>query len=242
MPEELTLPGNPEKDKKKKRKKQERLFKCTDAYLLQQSRVKHAFLLEHIADFTAFDPLFDATYAANWLAAIEDGEGITNDETTMDESQGIAEDLKKAVEKLIACVADVEYYANKAFENDKEVLYEFAFQKVQRPEQYNLNFIINCMVIRMIAEDDYEVELQAAGMPPTLPDDLGSRIEDAAGHEVNHEKFKRTRIKRTRLRIKAYNEIYKTAEAVYNAAQVMYRENPTVSNLFSTAIFFTPGK
>ncbi len=121
------------------------------------------------------------------------------------------------------------------------MLYEFGLAKVQRPEQYNLEFIVNSAVIRMLAEDDYETELQAAGMPPSLPNDLNSLISETAALEVSHEKFKRTRIKRTRLRIKAYNDIFKTAEAVYNAAQVIYRENTTVRDLFSTAIFFTPG-
>jgi hypothetical protein len=50
--------------------------------------------------------------------------------------------------------------------------------------------------------------------------------------ELTHEKFKRTRIKRTRLRIKDMNQLFDYYDNVRKAAQVIYSDNPIEAELF----------
>jgi len=232
MPEETFIPEGTVTEKKKKRKKHERLFKCSDADFLQRSHVFRQHFLNNKADFVSFHASYNDPFAANWLAKIEAGEALPTDDNTLAELTIQKNNLDEAVERLIECIIDVEYFAEKAFADDKEVLHEFKFNQVNHPDYYNLQFIINCEVIYRLATEDYNAPLLAANMPPTLTTDLKNCLTETTEQEILHEKFKRTRLQRTRLRIKHYNEIYKMNEDVHNAAQCIYRLNDEVRDLF----------
>ena len=221
-----------EKQKRINRKKTERKFDGTDASFIAQSRVIHKLFLERMSQFTAFDADFDITYANNWLAKIEFCEAITTDETTMHEMAGIKEKRDKKVLEMIAKVSEVEFYAIKAFYEEPEVLHEFQFNKVSRLDQYSLNFIIDISTIRSLATDDYNTELTNAGMPPTLLPQIEVLFDELTAMEMYHEKFKRIRIKRTRLRIKDMNELYVQTFAVSTAASVIFASKPETAGMF----------
>ena len=218
--------------KRTKRKKVERKFLYSDADFMSKSRVKHKHFTNRLSHFTAFDADFDITYANNWFAKIEFCESITSDETTMYEMADIKDSLDKKVIELIAKVSELEFYVLKAFKDEPEVLHEFQFNKVNRLDQYSKDFIINVYLIQLIAQQDYLAELTTAGMPPTLLTELDTIKGEVAQMELAHEKFKRTRIKRTRLRIKDMNQLFDYYDTVRKAAQVIYTDNPIDAELF----------
>jgi hypothetical protein len=84
----------------------------------------------------------------------------------------------------------------------------------------------------LLAETDYNAELLAAGMPPAAPSELDTATEETAAFEIAHEKFKRTRIQRTRIRIKEMNQLFAINEEVRNAAQVIFADKPEVAGLW----------
>jgi hypothetical protein len=221
-----------EKQKRTNRKKAERKFNVSDPVFCAQSRVKHKLFSDRLADFNAFDADFDINYANNWFAKIEFCESITNDETTVDEMRIIKGDLDQKVIELIAKVNEVEFYALKAFKDDTEVLHEFQFNKVNRTEQYSFNFIAGVFTIYSFAGNEYNAELTSAGMPPTLLTELRALGEAVIRLEFDHEKFKRIRIRRTRLRIKDMNQLFDYRDAVRKAAQIIYADKPEISGMF----------
>jgi hypothetical protein len=233
MPDSTNTPLEPDTKKKRNRKKQERKFLGNDADFLAFSRVKHKLFTDRLADFTAFDPDFDATYAANWLAKIKYCEAITSDETTMREMASVKSDLQQKVLEVIAHLSKLEYYALDAFKNDPEILHEFQFNKVNSLYQYKVSFIIDGFVIQSLAYNEYNAPLTAVGMPATLLIQLTNLLQEAATLEISHEKFKRIRIMRTRLRIKDMNALYDFYEKVRLAAQIIYADKPEVAGVFA---------
>jgi len=233
MPETPTPSEQPEKEKKKNRKKQERKFRDTDANYTSKSRSWQRHFTDRLALFTAFNPLFDITYANNWMAKIETCEGLLDDETIVDEMAGIMVKLNQHVVTLITHINALEFYAKRAFKDEPEILYEFQFNKVNRFEQYSLKFIVKVYVIMSLAEVDYNAELLAAGMPPNTLTDLETVLEEVTNHEIYHEKFKSIRIRRTRERIKEMNQLYEINEEVRQAAQVIFFSQPEVAGLFA---------
>jgi len=233
MPDTNTTPVVPAKRKRGNRKKKERKFSGIDADFLALSRVKHKLFTERLADFTAFDPDFDATYAANWFTKILFCEAITSDETTMREMASINDDLKRKVTETIAKLSKLEYYALEAFKDDTEILHEFQFNKVNSLYQYKVSFIIDAFIIHSLASEEYNVALTAVGMPATLLTEIRALLFEVGALELNHEKFKRIRIMRTRLRIKDMNELFDFYEKVRLAALIIYADKPEVAGVFA---------
>jgi len=232
MPDSPTPTPESEIKKKRNRKKQERKFLISDADYLAYCRVRHKHFTEQLADFTALDPGLNIAFANTWFAKIEACEALPEDETTMHEMAGYREQLDKKITALIAKINIIEIFANIAFQAEPEVLYEFQFNRVNRPDQYNLNFIVNANVIKMLADVTYNAELTAAGMPPTAITDLENAVDEAASHEMYHEFFKRIRIQRTRIRIKEMNLLFDMTERVRKAALVIYADKPDDARLF----------
>jgi len=232
MPDELTTPQPKEKVKRKYRKKAFRLFKADDAAFIQSQHVMRKHFINYLPQFIAHDPIFDAPFATNWQTKITECEELPTDDTNTADQTGIASRLQASVATLVKAVSDIEYYANKAFAHKQEVLYEFQFNTVNRPDQYKLQFIVNCVVIRMLAEDDYEAELLAAGMPPALITNLDNAIDQTSSLEMAHEKMKRLRIKNARIRVEQLNNLYKISQQVTQAAAVIFFNKPEERALF----------
>jgi hypothetical protein len=232
MPDSTNPAETVVKKKKQIRKQEARKFLGTDAEFMSKSRVKHKHFTVKLPQFTAFDADFDITYANNWVAKIEFCESITSDKTTVNQLEIIKGNLDLKVSELTAKVNEVEFYALKAFKDEPGILHEFQFNKVNRPDQYSKDFIINVYVIHLIAQQDYLAELTTAGMPPSLLTELDTIKSEVSQLELEHEKFKRTRIKRTRLRIKDMNELFDYYDTVRRAAQIIFVDNPIEAELF----------
>jgi hypothetical protein len=223
-------PNSPQK--RKRIVKRERLFELPDARFLQRNHVLHQHFTNRLSAFVGFDPVFAPPFALNWKNAIEAAEVFPDDETTLDELQQLTDNLTTQRQQLVALLRDYEYYARKAFAATPAVLHEFQFEKIAALQQKPAALILAALVLVTIAETDYPTELTAAGLPPTLLSSIQLATKAVAGAEVQQEKFKRTRIKRTRLRIAALNAIYKTAQQVIAAANVIYRTDAENRSLF----------
>jgi hypothetical protein len=232
MPEESTTPQQPEKPKRKHRKKELRLFNGTDAAFIQSHNVLRKHFLNYLPAFITFDSSFGNPFAADWLLLIEECEGLPVDETHLGEQEGISDIVKDAVLRLIAKVAELEFFVHKAFPGDDDLHYEFQFNKVSRLDQYDVNFIVNCLVIRLLVINFYETDLLAVGMPPTFLAEYEALCEQTASTEMLHKLSLRIRIHRARVRVKTLNRLYKTGELVKKAAKVIFKTKPDVAGLF----------
>jgi hypothetical protein len=226
-------PEQPEPKKYKRRKKQERHFAGNDADYIQHSRVKLKHFAENMPQFTGFDTQFSPIFLAQWQSQIEQCEALPNHETTQDELTQHAFLRNDALTILLEKIKTIEYYAQKAYKDEPEALYELGFHKIKRPDQYTLDFIIHCLAIHQLAEEDYNAELLAAGMPPAAITELETAITEVARHEINHEKFKIIIMRRTRLRIKAMNQLHAINETVKSAAAVIFINNEATRGLFA---------
>jgi hypothetical protein len=232
MPNGNPTPETEQKPKRKYRKKLRRTFNETDSDFIQANHNLHKHFTDRIADFTAFDPVFDIAFATAWLEKIKECEEFPADDNNIGEQLIEKRKLTEALKPLIKKINDLEYYVTKAFPDDDEILYEFGFADVARPEQYSLQFIVNCMVIRMLADIHYQTQLLNVGMPLSLLQDLEDLIGEVAGHEMNHEMAKRVRIQRARNKIINLNKLHSFANTVKRAAKTIYYYNPEVAGVF----------
>lgn len=232
MPEESTPPQPSENEKRKHRKKTLRLFNGSDADFIQSNHVLRKHFLNYLPDFISFDSSFDNPFAADWLALIDECESLPVDGTHLGEQEGISDIMKERLLLLIAKVAELEFFVHKAFPDDDDLHYEFQFNKVSRLDQYDVDFIVNCYVIRLLVINFYQAELLAVGMPPTFLDEFDVECEQTASTEILHALAKRIRIHRARIRVITLNRLYKKAELVKKAARVKFKAKPDVAGLF----------
>lgn len=203
-----------------------------DAVFLQSSRTLRKHFENMLGDYNAFDSDFNASFIANWLAAIEASEGHTTDETERDELQIRSDDEQEALAAYVRKLDELEYYCHKAFDDtDPDTLLLFAFDQRSKALQSMPRFILWAATIWDFYDDQLP-HLLNAGMPLQLDSDLDTFFETFSEKVVAQEKQKRLMKLSTRKRIAKLNKVSSFNKQVNAAAQVIYRNKPVERAVF----------
>jgi len=203
-----------------------------DAEFLSSSRTLRKHFENMLADFTNFDSDFNAPFIADWLAAIEDAEGHTTDETERDEMQYLTSEVQRTLDEFLKKLDELEYYCHKAFDDtDPDTLLLFAFDQRTKALKSMPRFIL-WYVTSQDFYDDQLPHLLNAGMPLQLDTDLDTYAEAFFDAEIAQEKHKRLMKVSTRKRIAKLNKVFSFNKKVNAASQVIYRNMPIERALF----------
>jgi hypothetical protein len=202
------------------------------AHFLQSSRTLRKHFENMLADFTNFDSDFNAPFIADWLAAIEDAEGHTTDETERDEMQYLTSEVQRTLDEFLKKLDELEYYCHKAFDDtDPDTLLLFAFDQRAKALQSIPRFIMWYLTMEDFYDDQLP-HLLNAGMPLQLDTDLDTFAGEFYLAEIAQEKQKRLMKVSTRKRIAKLNKVFSFNKKVNAASQVIYRNMPIERALF----------
>jgi hypothetical protein len=224
---------NPEEKKKRKKKILFRKSDVMDDFLLiENSRTWHALFVEHLAEFSGFSTAFDAAYAADWLAMINDFEKHPTDETMRDKVEEKEADLEPGRKLLRLNINEIEFYVKRAFTEKQRKEEEFGFEKLRKriTEGEGRWALAANMVQKMLV--DYAPELAAANMPAGLPAQYENALSVFGNAEVDMEYAQRLRIRATTARIEKFNALFDKHMDVKKAAEIIFNERPDILKQF----------
>jgi hypothetical protein len=208
----------------------DRPYRITDAAAVQNSTVRQNLFTEYMADFVDFDPDFDTPFAQNWTDAINLAVAQYTDETTMDQLSGYTADLNTAVKQARSTMADLRFFAQKAF-GTRGMYTVFNFKVHDRMTRQPANYVIYLKVQHALAVE-FATELTNKGMTPAQIAAIATAADLLQTAEVAQEKFKRTRLHRTLIRKDVMARMYSFDQSVNRAAEVIYAEDEVKRGLF----------
>lgn len=222
---------------KKKKSRLDRVIRKgsveNDAEFAQQNRVYQKLFVERLGAFTAKDPELTMAFANDWLQAIETLTDQPTDELMQDYIQQKVGLVEEWIAKVMVFITDLEFFAGKAFPNDKRMPFEFGFDLLQKESvSTNPRFIIYCFAAQEVA-GDYETLLIAKGLPANWRTDFDVLLTEGPALYVQLEMTKRYRIRATTARVKAYDNLYEFWKRIARTAAVIYRTQPEVAGLWS---------
>ena len=220
--------------KRKYRKKeiQRKTFEIDDSNLRMKSDEWHILFLERLADFEAFDPTLNQSFANNWLSLIQAFGSNDSDNLLVARLEGATAQVKEKTDAVLLQLDSLEYFVKKAFPGKARILHEFGFEKMRNANTSGTaRFTVNAFTMLKLIPD-YEAALLAAGMPASLSSDLETATNQLAESEVEQEYHKRLRLRATGQRIDLFNELYEIYRLVNKAAHIIYRHSPAHAGLF----------
>jgi len=212
--------------------KDNRDFHGDFAEFLQSSRTLRKHFENMLADFINFDSDFNAPFIDDWLAAIQDAEEHTTDETERDELQHLGSEVQRTLAEFLKKLDELEYYCHKAFDNtDPDTLLLFAFDQRAKALKSMPRFFLWVITMGDFYTEHLPTQL-TAGMPAQLDLDLDTFRQAFFNAEIAQEKHKRIMKFNTRKRIAKLNKVFSFNKKVNAASQVIYRSKPIERALF----------
>lgn len=213
-----------------------RVYKGTDADMLSQIMRCLSFFKSHLADFTAYDPHFDAAYLANWRNALDNDVAryYDMDKAEVFEENLLLKDTGKELKKCYAKYRDVKYFAGKAFPDNKEALREFGEGSYSKVRNSHLRMVQFMEKLHGVATK-YKTELIAQNYTQAGIDEIATITNLLRESNQKQQLKKIERPTETRKRIEAFNAFYGFGQKVSEAAKEIYRENSVLRNEFLLA-------
>lgn len=203
-----------------------RNYEGSDSYMVQTSLTLHALLTNDLADFTDFDPEFDATFLENWHDAIEAADAIVRDQVVQDIIEGQTATVIQTMTLCRKKYKEVKYFAEKAFAGNKPVLDEFGTEDYTKSRNRQ-GKLIELMGILHKAAEKYKVALIAKQYSQPRIDAIKTLRDSLQDANTDQDVAKKGRPMLTKERIDVLNAAYKFVSQVCDAAQLIYEDEQT---------------
>lgn len=196
------------------------------ADIVSLGRLKQGFLTADIADFSAFDPSFSATYISAFVAAIDAAEAFPDDETVVDIMTGFTivrdtkwAECKKAYQRL-------KFFIEKAFPTNIAVQNEFGFNDYYESSK-TVEKMVRFMYKLYQTAMKYSVQLTQANVSATDITALLTLHDELKEADYKQEEYKNERQKHTQKRGELVEDLYKNyISYVCKAGKIIYADNP----------------
>lgn len=212
--------------------KAERKYRGKDSHMLSQIFNALSFFEIHLAEFTTFDPQFDAAYLTNWRAAQKNiSKYYDMDRVEVHIEKLLLEDTGKSLTDCHAKYRDVKYFASKAFPDNKEALREFGegtYRKVRNSHLRMVQFMETLHGVAM----KYKTELIAQNYTQPAIDEIATLATALRDDNHAQQLKKKERPTETRKRIEAFNTFYGFGQKVSEAAKELFRNRPVERDEF----------
>lgn len=201
--------------------KVERAYTVSDATMLERLATIQSLFAEDLADFTAFDADFNATFRDEWTADREAAEALSTDETIQDELADLTQNVDEAMAAGRDKWNEIKYFIKKAFPDRPARQNEFGADDYREASVVQRDFIGFLEKLHAKAEK-YKVELIAAKYTQAQIDEIETLRSNLAIANRAQENFKAQRLSDTEDRKIALNKPYLTMVRVNEAAQIIY--------------------
>ena len=204
--------------------KTKRNYTVSDSEMLQDSATVHQLFVDDLADFTAFDPNFTATYAADWEADIDTALALPTDELYRDQIQVKTQTVQEKMQACRGKYIEVKYFVLKAFANNKAVQQEFGLDDYNTARQSDIKLQEFMLRMHQIATN-YSAELIAAGYTATQITEILTLADELGTKNIDQEVFIKEQLTTTQNRIQSMNTVYEKRSLIAQAAKIIYASN-----------------
>lgn len=208
-----------------------RKFSTPDAYLVEYAKDMRNLYLDDVADFTAFDPDFNAAFAADWLTKITNAEAQLTDEIIVDVQTQYTDAVTTAMKNCQNYYQEVKFFVQKAFKNEKSIQNEFGADNYNNIRG-NQPQLIEFMRDLYATANKYATQLDAVNFGAAKIArirDFADALDQANQNQNNYIKGRPTI---TAERIGIYNTLWDTLSLVSAAAKIIYRDNAAKYNQY----------
>lgn len=201
-----------------------RNFGASDAQMLEFARLVHTHHTTDLADFTAFDPDFDAPWAASFLTAIEDAENFSSDNQLIDVVAQLTLDVEAKMNECRQLFQGMKFFIEKAFPNKPGTWNEFGYNDYQRSRQVQSR-MIQFMLDLHESATKYSVQLNAANFDAPKIAEIQTLAQELQTLNTQQEAAKGGRSTASNDRVILLNHAWTMAQTVRKAAKIIYMNN-----------------
>ncbi len=211
-----------------------RIFTESDSDMISKINLMREVFNDNLSKFTAYDSQFNASFYLNWEAACKDALMIglgDSDEQLTDHDAILIDESNQSLAKCCAKYRDVQYYAGKAFPDNKEALKEFGQGQYSKVCTSRLRMVQFMETLHGVA-DKYKVELIAQNFAQPAIDEIATLANELREDNKAQQMKKKERPTQTRKRIEALNRFYSIGRQVARAARAIYRTRKDLPSSF----------
>lgn len=201
-----------------------RQFSGSDSQMLEFARVIHTHFTTDIADFTAFDADLDATYAGNFLTAIDNAENFSSDYQLIDALAQLSLDVEAEMTKCRKLYQGMKYFIEKAFPNRPGTWNEFGYNDYDRARKKQSE-MIQFMLDLHESATKYATELDSAGFDASKVAEIQTYAQALQNANLAQEQAKGSRANLSEARIILLNSAWGMLQNIRKAAKVIYMDN-----------------
>lgn len=209
----------------------ERLFKISEAELLEFAETTTDFLTTDLMDFSTFDSTITENYVLQIRQSIEQVKSIKSDQVVIDEMAELTQEVKNAMNDCNSAYKSIAFFVKKAFAENQAVQNQFGFNDYRNVNSSQPKFIL-FMEQLAITVNKYKAELIAEGCKEELINSLSGKAEDFKNADIAQEKFKKERVLITQERTRILNKIYSFLKPLNDIALIIYSDNQAQMNKY----------
>ncbi len=199
-------------------------YSLSDEVMIEDARTKRATYAEDIADFTAFDPDFDAAYGTAFEAAIDTAEATDDDETVLDQQAQLTAAIETEMKNCSDKFQDSKPFIIKAFPDDVGIQNEFGFNDYKKARDNQAVFTKFMLKFHKIATK-YSAQLIAVNYTAPKIAEILTRYEALRDADIAQEVFIKNRPVKTQERISLMNAAWAIEKTICNAGKRIYKNN-----------------
>jgi Carboxypeptidase regulatory-like domain len=199
-------------------------FRITNPDMIQDARTKHGAYVEDLADFTDFDPDFDAAYGNTFELAIDDAEAMDDDETVLDQQAQLTVAIETEMKNCRNKYQDSKPFIVKAFPDDVAIQNEFGFNDYKKAQESQAVFTKFMLKFHAVATK-YKVQLIAKNYTQLKIDEILTRYTALKDADIAQELFIKNRPVKTQERIIKFNDAWAIERTICEAGKRIYKDD-----------------
>lgn len=201
-----------------------RNYGASDSQMLQFARLVHSYMETDLADFTAFDPDFDAPWAAELLTAIDNAENFSSDNQLIDVVAQLTLDVEAKMKECRQLFQGMKYFIEKAFPNKPGTWNEFGYNDYDRSRMVQAR-MIQFMLDLHESATKYETQLVAANFDIAKITEIQTLAQELQALNTQQESAKGDRATASNDRVILLNHAWQLVQTVRKASKVIYVNN-----------------
>lgn len=202
----------------------DRLFKFSEANLLEHAAVVAEMYPKDSKAFIAFDSTFTPKYGSIIKKAIAKLVSQKSDQVIIDEMAAHTDLVLDAMADCNQSYKTVAYFVRKAFKGNTAVQNQFGFNDIRKVRDSQAKMVL-FMEQHANTAKSYKENLVAEGCQQELIDQLMSKAEKLKNANITQEMFKKERGIITQERTQMLNEVYLLIKPLSEVAQIIFSDD-----------------
>ncbi len=201
-----------------------RIFKISDAEMIQTSRIYHGLFSQDRQQFINLDPDFGDPFPDNWMAAIVESESVLRDMDVRDEIAQFTGNVRHKMDECRTHFQKMKYYIEKAFPNNKAVWNAFGYEDYDSARLSEVQLLPFMKNLKTQASKN-AAKLIAANYKQADIDKIGTLWQELLEADQAQESYKKERVIITQQRIEKLNAAWEYVLKVNKASKNIFADN-----------------